>query len=477
MNTIPVDAERPRVMLQIIATLKSTMPHVSERFLVPSLLAIFLTPFLVLVFYSSPATDDYCKAALSYNAVRQPGVLAITWMYYMKWTPRTLTIFLQSLAMSSINLTSGYGWLLLCVITINIAALWYFFRTVFRLARTRSLVVAAVFYAAWVASITQPEQAIYWLTGATEYNLSLSALLVLVSLLYRPHHSIRYYGALTVLSLAIPALHELAGTFLCMILLTAAVFARFKKFLAPQVYVSLGLAALSQAIMMLSPGIAVRAAFEHRTLWNVGHFPMSVAHALYHGITWMRAPAVLVGTCCIFLLVQDQQAREPQFLPPRWFGIGGLIGMFLILCQVALVEAATSTCLMPYVVTWFEFLFWLLFVCTALSGAPEIYQVRFSSRTRIGMSVLLSVLLLGSSNFKAAVEDVQSGSARSWWYMNASRLQQRGDSLEFQAPSRYPKLAMRQQLTANPECWVNRCMATYLGAKKVVVKDSTESCP
>jgi len=453
------------------------MPRASWRLLPPSLLAIFLTPFFTLVFFASPALDDYCKAALSYDAVRQPGVLAITWVYYMKWTPRTVTVFLQSLAMSSVNLIYGYGWLLLCVISINVAALWYFFYTVFRLKHKTALVVAGIFYAAWVASTTQPVEAIYWLTGATEYNLSLSALLVLVSLLYRPRNSPWYYGAVAALSLAIPAMHEIAGTFLCMVLLTGTLIARRKKVAALQLYVSLGLTLLSQAIMMLAPGIAVRAAFEHRTLWDLSHLPRLVAHAFYHGIGWMGYPAVLVAAGCIFLLVQDQQLWETQLLPPWWLGIAGMSGIFFILCEVALVETATGTWLAPQVIPWFEFLFWLMFVCVVLGGAPEIYQVRFSSSTKIGMFVLLSILLLGSSNFRAAVKDLQSGSARSWWYMNAFRLRQRGDALEFQAPNGSPNLAMHQHLTANPECWVNRCMATYLGAKRVVEKGSTESCP
>jgi hypothetical protein len=439
-------------------------------------LATFLTPFLLLVFYSTPATDDFCKAALSYNAVRQPGILPITWMYYMKWTPRSLTVLLQSFIMSSFNLTSSYGWLLLIVITINLAALWHFFTTVFRLSRARSFLVAAVFYCAWVASITQPVEALYWLTGATEYNLSLSALLLLVSLLYRFRPTARYYIAVVALSLAIPALHEIAGTFLCMVLLTSAIIVRLRKNPAPHLYLSLGLTTLSQATMMLSPGIAVRAALEHKQLWDVAHFPKWIAHAFYQGVHWTAHPVVLVAACCIPLLVQNRQTSDTDILPPRWFGAAGLCGMFLLLCEAALIETGTGTWLPLYVITWFEFLFWLLSVCVVLSGAPELYRVGWASSTRLAVFVLLSVLLLGSANFRTALSDLTSGAARSWWRMSASRLGQRGSILEFQAPTRFPKLAMPQHLTVEPGCWVNRCMATYLGAKMVIVKDSSESC-
>jgi hypothetical protein len=476
MNTTFMEKGFGHGILQSTTALTSAMPRFLFRLLLPSVLVTFLTPFVILLFYSLPATDDYCKAALSYDAVRQPGVLAITWMYYMKWTPRTLTVLLQSLAMSRVSLITGYGWLLLAVIALNLAALWFFFRTVFRLTRKTSLLAAVTFYAAWVASITQPVEAIYWLTDATEYNLSLSALLVLVSLLYRPRHTTWYFVAVAALSLSIPAMHELAGTFLCIILLAGAAVALWRRVSAPQVYLSLGLAGLSQIIMLLAPGIAVRAAREHRHLWDIAHFPRWTAHAFYHGVNWVGYPAVLLAACCIWLLLQSERRRDAGSPPPRWFVVAGLCGMFFLLCEVALIETATGTWLPPYVITWFEFVFWLLFVCVVLGSSAEVSQTAFSPSTQVGVFVLLSVLLLGSSNFRAAVQDLR-GSARSWWRMDSSRLQQRGTALVFRAPVRYPNLAMHQHLTADPGCWVNRCMATYLGAETVVVRDSTETCP
>jgi len=457
--------------------LLSTVAGLVARLIVPCVLIAFAAPFLVLLFYSLPATDDFCKATLSFNTVPQLDVLSITWMYYTQWSPRWLTTFLQSLVMSHVNLTTSYGWLLLIVILANLAALWYFFRTVFRLPRTTSFLVAAVFYAAYVASLTDLQLQLYWLTGATEYDLSFSTLLILVSLLYRARRAVWYYVVIVLLSIAVPAQHEIAGVFLCVILFAGAVVMRVKRLPARQWYLSLCMAALSQAIVMLSPGNAIRAAQEHKHLWDIAHLPRWVAHSFYHGVNWLSYPAILVAGCCIFLLCQrDPDSHAADDLPARWLGIVGLCAMFVVLCEVSFVEMASGVWIPSRVIAWFQFVFWLLFVCVILTAIPEIHRVRFSLGTKIGVFTLLAVTLLGSSNFRAAVEDLH-GPAQSWWRMNSSRLRQRGGALEFEPPARYPNLAMHQNLSSDSGCFVNKCMANYLRAKTVVVRDSTEECP
>jgi len=61
-----------------VTALLSTMARLVARLIVPCVLIVFTAPFLVLLFYSLPATDDFCKATLSFNTVPQRDVLAIT---------------------------------------------------------------------------------------------------------------------------------------------------------------------------------------------------------------------------------------------------------------------------------------------------------------------------------------------------------------------------------------------------------------
>jgi hypothetical protein len=448
-----------------------------SRFMVPIALIVFGTPFLILLFYAVPALDDLCKATLSYNAVPQHDVFSITWLYYTQWTPRWLTTLVQSVAMSRVNLVAAYGWLLLAVLASNLASLWFFFRTFFQFSRATSVLAAGVFYAAYVASLSDPGQQLYWLTGATEYNLSFSTLLVLVSLLRRPQRSFWYYPAVGVLSFAIPAQHEIAGTFLCALLFAAAIAAQVKKVPARQVRLSLGIAFLSQVIVMLSPGPAIRAVQEHRHLWDFAHLPRWVAHSFYGGLNWLSAPVILLAACTIVALAHPRhgtQARADQ--PQKWLGLASLCAMLFLVCESALVEVATGIWLPYRVAAWFQFMFWLLFVCVVLAGIPEIHLIRLSTITRIGVFSLFALILLGSSNFRDAVGDLR-GPAQSWWRMNASRFQQHGGQLVFVAPVQYPRLAVHQLLGPDTKCWVNACLANYLRAESVTVRDSTEECP
>ncbi|MGA8145114.1 MAG: hypothetical protein WB987_14605, partial [Candidatus Acidiferrales bacterium] len=448
-----------------------------SRWMIPAVLIIFLTPFVALLFYSVPALDDFCKASLSYNGVPQRSALSITWLYYTQWSPRWVTTFTQSIVMSHVDLARAYGWLLLVVMVANCSALWYFFRTVFHLTPANSLLVAGVFYAAYVAGLADPAEQLYWFTGAVEYNLSFTTLLVLASLLYQARRGAWYYLTIVVLSIIIPAQHEIAGVFLFIVLLGGIVITRILRLPAVQWYVSFAVATVSQIIVMRSPGNSLRAAQEHRHLWDLAHLPRWVGHSFYRGLGWLSFPSILVAACCIFLLSQrDRELRSADGRPPAWFGIVGVCAMLAVCAEVALVEVASGVWIPYRVVAWFQFFFWLLFVCVIAIGIPELRSVRFTHATQVGAFVLLALTLFASDNFRSAISDLR-GPAQKWHQASNARLYQTGGALEFQAPIQYPHMAMHQDLVADSRCWVNICLANYLHAKSVAVKDSSEECP
>jgi hypothetical protein len=442
----------------------------------PIVLASFAAPFIALMFYSVPALDDFCKAALSFDGVPQHGVLRMTWMHYTRWSPRWLTAFIQSALMSRIDMVGAYGWLLLAVASVTVASLWYFIHVFMDISLTRSLLVATLFYTAWMASIANPAETLFWLTGATEYYLPLSALLVLVGLLHRFRKAAWYYVAVGLLSFAIPALHEIAGTLLCGIALVGVILTRQKKLPSSQWNLALAASTVSLAIVLFSPGNALRAAYEHRHAWDFAHKSYWIGHSLYHGITWFSAPALLAATFCIVVVSGNEQEHGTwKERRPGWLGPVSLSFIVFTFGECCLVEIASGSWLSGRLVNWFQFVLWLLFVCLILTGVREIRGIDFSLNTKIGAFVVLAMILFGSPNFRSALEDLR-GPAQAWRRTYVVQFSQRGDSLTFPAVTQFPHMAMRQGLTANPGCSTNRCVAQFLGARSVVVAGSVEQC-
>jgi hypothetical protein len=452
-----------------------------SRYLTPIALLVFGAPFLGLLFYASMNFDDFAKAASAYNcAVHVHGTLTeIAWNVYTTRTARWVTSLLQGLLMSKFDLVTCYGWLLLLVVLTNIAALSYFFASFLRVSATRALIAGGAFYAAWLAGVASPGENVFWLSGATEYQLPIATLLVLAGLLCRSKHTIFSYVALAILAIAVPGQHEIAGALLLVCLLAGVAAARVLKLPAPQWWLSLGLAVLSLAAVMFSPAKVSALAHEGNdpsVVINVLSYARSAVSA---GIDWVLNPAVLLCAFClpVLLWTSEQTSAAPEFLPPRWLALPGLGAMSFLIIEFAGAGVASASSygqLPPRAVGCFQFAFWLLLVCVIVVGVPEITRIRFSPSSRIGILTLFALSLLGSGNFRSAEKDLR-GPARPYWKSSVARLKQRGDSLQFEPLPIKPVLFRETFLSPDKTCTANQCMAFYLGASTLVVRSPGES--
>ena len=448
-----------------------------SRSLIPFALLVFATPFLSLLFYASMNTDDYLYAT---NACPVPpatrSVIRASWLNYMLGTGRWLTSIIHGLVMTKIDLVAFYGWLLLAFMLTNIAALAYCFANFLRVSRNQALLAACVFYAAWLATVVTPIEGVFWLTEAIEYQLTLTTILILAGLLCRSRHTTFSYLVLAGLAIAVPAQHEVAGSFLFVCLLAGVVAARVQKLETRQWWLCLGLVALSLAAVMFSPGKALQFAQGHNTRWDFAYVLPYAKHAVNLGVGWFINPAVLISAFCMPLVLwpHAESSTESQYRPPRLLALVGLGIMCILVVEFEAAEMTSGYGTLPYrTVGWFQFVFSLLFVCVILVGLPELSQMKFSQGSRIGLSLLLMATLLGSGNFRLAEQDLR-GPARSYWSSSVARLRQHGASLQFDQLPRRPALFRPTEIATTPNCWVNRCMAVYLGANTVVVKDPSE---
>lgn len=457
-----------------------TLSRHFSRVLIPVALLVFAVPFIGLLFYATLNTDDFSKAALSLDCLRrEPNFLAYTWSSYVnplgsgRWVTTTVDF-----AMSKLDLVAFYGWLLLFCMLTNIAALTYFVENFLRISRTKALLAAGAFYAAWLASAS-PAENVFWLTGAIEYQLTMSTMLILAGLICKTKHTPFSYIALALLAIAVPGQHEIAGAFMLVVLLGGVVATQFLKLPAPQWWLGLGLVALSFGAVMFSPAMAVKLSLRPKSPWDFAHVLPYAKLAASLGINWLMTPAILLCAFCMPVLLRplEDASSESEYRPPRWLALAGLGAMCVLLAEFACAEASSGYGHLPSrAFAWFQFAFWLLLVCVVLVGAPEISKINFSPSSRIGLLMLLVLSLFGSENFRLAEKDLR-GPARPWWVANVARLRQRGSSLQFDPLPARPTLFKPTRLATEPDssrCWVNHCMAVYLGAKKLTVKDSAE---
>jgi hypothetical protein len=463
-----------------------------SRALIPTALLIFIAPFVLLMFYASPAEDDFARAsfgppnAVGFRCPSQLNSFGVAWAQYANidaghetvgGSGRWLTSMIQTGSMSTFGLSASYGWLLLLVMATNVCALSYFFRRFLNVPRFNALLAAGVLYAAWLASFSNPSESVYWLTGAIEYQLPVTSLLIVAGLLCRDKQTVFSYIALGLLAIAIPAQHEIAGVFLCVCLFAGVVAARYLKLQLRPWSIAFGLCSLSLASIMLSPAmfLKLKIGHAHSTLGYFSHIQPYAKRAIENSITWALNPGILLATICIPLLLWPHGKRDAEYRPPEWLSIAALGAMCVLMVEYAHIEMASYFKeFPPRLVGFYQFVFVVMFVCLVLVAIPELSKIQFSTGARIGIFMLFAISVLSSGNFRAATRDLR-GPARSWHKSSAVRLTQTGNALEFDALPPKPELFKESGLSKDTTCWINQCMATYLHADFVSLRGPKEN--
>ena len=442
---------------------------------------LFLSPFIGLMFYATPNSDDYAKASLLYPGLIQPAgrtIFGMAWEYYTRASGRWLTTIIQGIAMSKVNLPSVYGWLLLFVMLSNIAGLAYFFSKVLAVSRARALLIGAVFYAIWLSITPFPVEGVFWATEAFEYQFTFSTILLLVGLLTQKRKTSWTYVGLAILAAAIPGQNEVAGAFAVTALLAGWAVARAMQRDARPWLFCFVWAALSLAAIVFSPGVASKFGSGHQVPLTFAYLRPFLGRALRYGLNWAASPQVLLlMTCAVLLLPRPTGLNASLLATPRfrWLALLGVAGMSFLLLEFAGAELASGyTAFGPRAIGWFQFVFWLFLGFVMIVGIPELTQVELSPISKIGVSAILILILLTSTNSRLSRQDLR-GPAAQWWASNTARLKQRGRALQFDPLPPKPALFDDTFLSQNANCWVNRAMANYLGADTVVTKGQENS--
>lgn len=301
--------------------------------------AFMLLPLLAMSFYAYPAHDDFPSVRLAAQAWAQTGslwqTLRAAWQQtvydYQTWQGTFAAMFVC--AFQPMAFSMRLFWLTpFCTLLLLAASAWYMARRVTRHVLKEDWRVCAVLYAALMTLLLQYvpgiRELVYW-QSATQYAMSLVALMLLVGLLVRLH--------LEPCSKALYAWRSLAA------LVCAAALGGLPYPLALSGAVGMALAALwcarrrsparaasllalagilaSLAAVVLAPGNGVRQARVGDSM----HPVMAVAHSLVEAAgcagAWLGPQHVGLVLVLAPLLWKPLQNAAVRFCNPGWFSL------------------------------------------------------------------------------------------------------------------------------------------------------------
>lgn len=420
-----------------------------------------LAVFLSLGWFARPQTDDYCVA--SEAAIH--GLWGAQVFWYQNWMGRYTAAGALALLTEWLGLpAAARAGPFLLLLLLGSAGAWLA-RNLLPLRGRPLFGLLGMALAVYLAMLPNPEQVIYWFTGAYTYGLGLALGLALAGTLVwcpaGPRGRALRSGAAALLAAAATGCNE---TLMVALMLGAPLWWlwRRRRGRAGDGWL-VGVVWAAAAAVILAPGNAVReAAFpEGGQFW--GALAGTLTSTAGYGLKW-TASLPLWGASLLALAV---------FGP--WRGLGGRWGPWL---GIALVAAgffpahwamghrppgrALAVIHLVFLFAWFAF--WLPRLAARLA-----WDWRAWRRPAMGL-VVLGMLVQGNLPF--ALYDLASGRAQAYGALQDQRhaVMQNADP---EATRVVPALAdppatlFHEDITGDPADWRNRCVARYYGVAGV----------
>ncbi len=439
--------------------------------------------YLALCFFAQPVSDDYFIA----NLLRERGFWSTQAYYYTSWTGRYSLIFFETLIITVAGLANVgvvfAGLLLAALGSAQLAA---------KAIAGRALSWAGAFWlglgflVAYLSSLPDHRETLYWLTGAMAYQLGVVFALQFAAAL---GFLWRAQGRGPRLALAAWAGFAIVGAAGCNEIMMAQVLgcatlatlfgAAFRRPAAWEFAALAVVAGAAAAVVYFCPGNAVR----HQVYPDSFQLTQSVLRSLYqagaYAMLWAGRPTILLGAL-VFLPAAVVGRDQPEWLRTRrwlapllavlWFG---MLWAAFFPSNWAIgappPERALSQIFLLFLVGWFT-----LGPLAAMSLAPEMRQAppRWLSKTLATVLVLcvMSVTLVnaGKDLFVHAPAHLQESKAREALVRQAVS---RGE-LDVVAPQyqHCPESICVRALKEDPAHWINRSYAEYWGLRSFAVR-------
>lgn len=419
--------------------------------------------------HAMPLNDDWWRAV----SAQQQGPLSYAAMRYQTWFGRWFACVVQITMLKGFDVYGVYAWLLLGLGAAQLLALRMLFGRLL-LGSGRAWIAALGGVVLLWCATPHASEYWYWFSGASEYSLSVSAGIVVVSL--ASLGGTMATGAACASALLVGGLHELSGI-TTLVALAAGAWAAPAS--ARQRWLCIGgFALVGLVINLAAPGNAVRAEHEHVDR-SLGPVLWAVRWNLYHEVLrWLLDVKLWLATAllgsAIALVEQPFWRPAPErlrYAAPAATGVAGVAWVLAapIMAGFRFNDRSASACHATLFVGW---------LVTLWAWAPWLRSY-FGPRLRQGhlvlCGVLLSLALLSTGNARLAGWSLRS-ELPAWSSAQLARhhlalREARAGASSVTLPGRVtpPVLYMQDDVGEDATDWRNEGFAELHGLKAVRV--------
>jgi hypothetical protein len=442
---------------------------------------------------SLPRADDFCRASAApltafpskVNAqVTDYGV----WSYY-NWSGRWAGIAFETFLLSSTPQPKSYPLLLLLMIAAQVFLL-YIACMQFLLDTRSAICFIALFALVYWANLPSVQEGMFWITGTIENQLSVMLVLLLFALLLSPRankdESSNWRTIIAcILALVVPAIHELLGGMLVLILFAVTVRMVLLKTSNLKLWATVWSASIiGFLIVFLAPGNAIRQGFYP----NRGNVSTTVKLSLdtirLYILPWCLDFKHWLLAVFLWLDPRTRSLRRrlPELVSLRSIGVFCFAWSSLLIVAVVMVIWETGEGIRPRTMNLLYGVFlagWivLVFLLTRPSLSISINRT-LRTELRSVTLILLSALIVTSNNTLLGLADILHGRTRSWNAQLNRRFDllrsiNRGSDVYVEQLSTHPLSYIGwDDVTDSPDNWSNQCVSRYFDAHSVRVPNT-----
>lgn len=459
--------------------------HLSlNRSLVFLLAVIGILPFVVLCLYAQPSADDWYMAALTMDK----GFLKANIDMYLGESGRFFSSALLFMNPIQLSLGAFKWWCLALVLGLGASFRWAVGGWFPEATNAWKWMLAVTAFVLLLWAMASTAQGFYWGTGSAGYTLPGVLSLCLAGMLgrrcleleWRPPHALLAAASFT--AFFITGCSEIAMALLLahVTILNGFFFWRHRQLSRPLLIV-LGATLAGVAVVVLTPGNAVRSSWYHNEVNHVlaPSIMMAVKLALRQAVVWMVfAPFFLFS-----LAVGCSWPETPQLSRRRAWEIivvslllmtATLVGGFFLgtwSMGAVIPQRGVNIVLLFFIIDWVVF----------LAGLIALLRCRQIEIPRAGhvLSVCVFLIFCASlqmspgNNIKSAWKDLLSGKAALYDQENASRnaliRSSAEQDVQVRALSARPHTIFFNDLHPDPSNWRNAGCASFFRKRSIVM--------